>query len=180
MMWITGNKCSVWKQLHWLLWPTSSLTLCLWSNPILCGPQQAPHLLKCLWQQCKQGWFQAGIDQNFYAATGLKTVILQLCNPSSSSFCQFLLDCSVLPAVISAVNKNCSDVLHHLFHISRTWVYCLHRERMKLLGLLNYVYHWWNNHDVKTTFDKELKEEATSVAILQAQVGFIAPNWNCS
>ena len=51
--------------------------------------------------------------------------------------CQFLLDCSPLPSVISAVQHHGRNVLHHLFHITRIWVYNLHKQRMKILGRWN-------------------------------------------
>ena len=51
-----------------------------------------------------------------------------------SSFCQFLIDCSVLPAVITATQQYGPDTLHHLFRITRTWCYCLHKARLKILG----------------------------------------------
>ena len=52
-------------------------------------------------------------------------------------FCQFLLNCSTIPVVISAIQLHGNGVLHQLFHVSRMWVYCLHRERMKILGRWN-------------------------------------------
>ena len=51
-----------------------------------------------------------------------------------SSFCQFLIDCSVLPTVIAATQQYGPDVLHHLFRITRTWCFCLHKARLKILG----------------------------------------------
>ena len=66
----------------------------------------------------------------------IKQLSLQLCNKASPTFVQFLLDCSVLPSVISATQLHGKSVLDCLFTISRTWVYCLHRERLKILG------HW--------------------------------------
>ena len=71
--------------------------------------------------------------------TSIKKLTLSLCTPSNPSFCQFLLDCSCIPSVISAVQSQGSDLLNHLFHITRTWVYTLHKERMKLLGRWNYI-----------------------------------------
>ena len=47
---------------------------------------------------------------------------------------QFMLDCSVLPLVISAFQKHGQTVHEHLFHISRTWCRSLHRDRLKMLG----------------------------------------------
>ena len=65
----------------------------------------------------------------------LKDLIINLCSPDSPAFCQFLLDCSSLPAVVSA-SQTLGEVfvLDHLFYISRIWVYAIHRERLKQLG----------------------------------------------
>ena len=64
----------------------------------------------------------------------LSQMILDLTNPNTPLFLQFLLDCSSIPVVISAVQLLGHEVLHHLFKISRTWCYSLHRERLRLLG----------------------------------------------
>ena len=61
-----------------------------------------------------------------------QNLVRNYCDLSSPFFCQFLLDCSCLPDVISTGQKHGSDVLLQLFKISRTWVYSLHRERLKL------------------------------------------------
>ena len=60
--------------------------------------------------------------------------ILTLSRPTHPLFSQFLLDCSVIPCVISLVQQLGDDVLHHMFKISRTWCYSLHRERLRILG----------------------------------------------
>ena len=69
----------------------------------------------------------------------LTDIITTLCIPKNPNFIQFLLDCSVLPEVILATQVFGSDVLYHLFHVTRTWVYTLHRTRLNLLGRWNYV-----------------------------------------
>ena len=67
---------------------------------------------------------------------GLKDLISSLCFPESPTFCQFLLDCSTIPAVISASQSLGEVYVHdHLFYISRIWVYAIHRERLKKLGM---------------------------------------------
>ena len=59
----------------------------------------------------------------------VQDIISTFCSTSHPSFCQFLIDCSVLPEVITAAQNHGSDVVfHHLFRITRTWCYCLHRE----------------------------------------------------
>ena len=65
----------------------------------------------------------------------IKEWITKYCSPYQPLFCQFLVDCSVLPEVI-AVGQVLGDKLvhHHLFRVSRTWCYTLHRDRLKILG----------------------------------------------
>ena len=67
----------------------------------------------------------------------IKSLLVQHCAPSSPTFMNFLLDCTSLTTVITAVQLLGVDVLNHLFNVSRTWVYVLHRERLKLLGRWN-------------------------------------------
>ena len=62
------------------------------------------------------------------------SLVQQFCKTECRLFCQFLLDCSVLPEVIAAVQKQGEDNLLHLFAITRIWVYTLHRDRLKILG----------------------------------------------
>ena len=64
----------------------------------------------------------------------IKSLIDIFCTPEHPKFCQFLLDCSVLPEVILAVQQQGSAVLHQLFRITRTWCYCLHKTRLQILG----------------------------------------------
>ena len=65
----------------------------------------------------------------------IKELITKYCSPYQPLFCQFLEDCSVLPEVI-AVGQVLGEKLvhHHLFWVSRTWCYTLHRDRLKILG----------------------------------------------
>ena len=66
----------------------------------------------------------------------LKDLISSLCLPESPMICQFLLDCSTLPAVISASQSLVEVNVHdHLFYISKIWVYAIHRESLKKLGM---------------------------------------------
>ena len=68
----------------------------------------------------------------------IKQIVLPLCQPSHHQFCQFILDCSVLPQVILAHQLHGNIIHHHLFLISRTWAYSLHKERLKKLGRWNH------------------------------------------
>ena len=61
-------------------------------------------------------------------------LVQQYCNTECHLFCQFLVDCSVLPEVIAAVQKHGPDILTHLFNITHIWVYSLHRDRLRILG----------------------------------------------
>ena len=47
---------------------------------------------------------------------------------------QFIIDCSVLPHVINAVQAQGPEILDDLFYLTRTWCYSIHRYRMKMLG----------------------------------------------
>ena len=46
--------------------------------------------------------------------------------PQHPLFCQFLIDCSPIPQVISLTQTYGAETLHQLFHITRTWCYALH------------------------------------------------------
>ena len=71
--------------------------------------------------------------------TYLSNLILSFMDFTSPNFCQFLLDCSVLPDVIRATQDyDAATIHHHTFMISRTWVYSLHKRRMTLLGRWNF------------------------------------------
>ena len=72
----------------------------------------------------------------------IQNIIKTYCVPSSVQFCDFLLDCSVLPLVISSAQPLGDDVLHTLFNLAGTWVYSLHRERLKLLGIWKASGNW--------------------------------------
>ena len=63
----------------------------------------------------------------------IASIILHFCKPSHPLFIHFILDCSQFPVVISSVQNHGQDVLAEIFHVTRTWCYSLHRERLKLL-----------------------------------------------
>ena len=65
-------------------------------------------------------------------------LILQLCSPLNTTFCDFLLDASTQPQVISAVQLHGPLFLQHTFCVTRTWVFVIHRERLKMLGRWNF------------------------------------------
>ena len=66
----------------------------------------------------------------------VSAVLLTNCDLNSSNFVQFILDCSILPEVISLAQSlyNQHDVFSSFFEVTRTWIYTLHRERLKRLN----------------------------------------------
>ena len=64
----------------------------------------------------------------------IASLVEQYCHVNCRLFVQFLLDCSVIPDVIAAVQTHGQYILSNLFDITRIWVYALHRDRLKLLG----------------------------------------------
>ena len=63
-----------------------------------------------------------------------KIVWTYLYSVSPTIVMQFILDCSVLPMVISAYQEHGPTVHAHLFKITRTWCRSLHRDRLRALG----------------------------------------------
>jgi hypothetical protein len=63
----------------------------------------------------------------------VKFLLDTFCSPQRRHFCQFLLDCSVLPEVINSVQHHGRPILHHLFSISRMWCFSLYRDCLKIL-----------------------------------------------
>ena len=59
---------------------------------------------------------------------------------------QFLLDCSTLPEVIHLRQLHGFTILHELFHLTRTWCYSLHRDRLKILGRWSPIWLIWGIH----------------------------------
>ena len=55
----------------------------------------------------------------------------------TEDFVQFLLDPSVVPLVISDVQKK-NYTLDKVFSLTRTFCYGIHRRRLHLLGRFNY------------------------------------------
>ena len=67
----------------------------------------------------------------------VQRIIHTYSSPTHPQFCQFLTDCSVLPDVIVATQAHGQEGVHrHLFNVTRTWCYCLHRDRLRILD------HW--------------------------------------
>ena len=64
----------------------------------------------------------------------LMSLLRRKCNLSSPTFVNFILDCSTDPDVIRTTQVLGSDVLDHLFTVTRTWAFVIHRERLRMLG----------------------------------------------
>ena len=124
-------------------WSQNKAGVCLISKECVSQEEDIPHILR----------FCSGLDStreklkkftHRYCMTAppiIRDLATNLCSTSSPFFCQFLLDCSVLPSVITATQREAEgeDILGHLFHLSRTWVFNLHRERLRLLGRWNMI-----------------------------------------
>ena len=72
------------------------------------------------------------LDNNLPPEIG--TIITSCCIPSYPQFVSFLIDCSAFPCVISVVQAHGAESLSHFFAVSRTWIYTLHKERLKMRG----------------------------------------------
>ena len=72
---------------------------------------------------------------NYFA----RKLALEALSNTSDYLLQFILDCSALPSVILASQRHGKDILDALFHLTRTWCFVLHRQRMRLLGRWNFV-----------------------------------------
>ena len=55
-----------------------------------------------------------------------------------SELVQLLLDASVTPTVISLTQVMGYDILKCIFHLTRTWCYAIHRERVKMQGRFHF------------------------------------------
>ena len=67
-------------------------------------------------------------------------ILHQLCSRNNPQLCHILLDCSSIPEVISAVQLYGKEVLDYFYEVTRTWIYVLHRERLKMMGRWNPSY----------------------------------------
>ena len=64
-------------------------------------------------------------------------VIRFLLGNSSQDLLQLLLDCSIIPQVITSAQHYGEIIYSDLYYIGRTWCFSIHRERLKRL-------HRWN------------------------------------
>ena len=71
---------------------------------------------------------------------------------------QFLLDPSVIPEVIVATQDDGVEVLNYIFHLTRTWCFSIHRERLKSLGRWNFR---WTRGDLQVGLGLARKKSRT-------------------
>ena len=64
----------------------------------------------------------------------LSDLLSEILHGPTDSLTQFIVDASVHPTVIHLVQTYGQDMLFRIFHLTRTWCYTLHRERLRLLG----------------------------------------------
>ena len=115
-----------------------------WSNNTsgICKPSHScgvfenlSHILQDCVAVCHTCTKLRSFTDSYCADKPVVQLIVQLyCTPGEPKFCQFLVDCSVLPEVVSAVQQYGQDILTQLYDISRIWCYALHRDRLKILG----------------------------------------------
>lgn len=112
---------------------------CILSPACINTVEDLPHiLLHCIGLQETRAKLTLFTENYCKSIPGpISNLILTLSLPTNPNFCQFLLDCSVLPMVIRAAQMYGDDVLHHLFNVTRRWTYSLHKMRMKILGRWN-------------------------------------------
>ena len=77
-------------------------------------------------------YYMATMVNNSTVCKNILDTIVEDSKLDETIYIQFVLDCSVLPQVITAAQSD-QTVLPLLFKITRTWCYSLHRTRLKLL-----------------------------------------------
>jgi hypothetical protein len=119
-------------------WSKNKLGVCLLSQACSSTVEDLPHILASCAALKETREKLLRFTHNYCTNLPvIRRIVIDLCFPSSPHFCQFLLDCSSLPSVILAVQQHGSIIHDHLFQITRTWVYTLHKARMKKLGRWN-------------------------------------------
>ena len=137
------------------LWSINTSEFCLLSTPCSSIPEDITHILNdCVALQPVREKMQRFAFNYCNHIESIRPIVKKYWRPSHPQFCQFLLDYSILPEVIVqfcqflldysilpeviVANQNFGiEVLQHLFHITRTFVYNLHKTRMKMLGRWN-------------------------------------------
>ena len=93
-------------------------------------------LIHCkAYTECKKGLYSLWLSTTNPVVLKL---VLDAFSSETSYLLQFILDCSVLPSVIAATQRHGFGIMKELFHLTRTWCFTIHRQRMKMLGRWNY------------------------------------------
>ena len=69
----------------------------------------------------------------------IRPIVNQYLDLNHPKFCHFILDCSTIPETITAAQTNGPYIYEHLFYITRTFCYALHKARLKILGRWNHT-----------------------------------------
>ena len=112
---------------------------CLLSEVCLDLTEDIPHILTqcCALDPSRERLMDYTRKYSSGLPFALATLLLNLCSRNNKNFCNFLLDCSTLPEVISASQIHGPIVHEHFYNVTRTWIFVLHRDRMKKLGRWN-------------------------------------------
>ena len=93
-------------------------------------------LIECeAYFQCKTRLYALWVS---YPCSVVHRLVLEALSAETDYLLQFILDCSVLPSVIHAVQSFGQIVLKKLFYLTRSWCWSVHKQRMKLLGRWDY------------------------------------------
>ena len=77
--------------------------------------------------QCRQNSFKM-LEQSDYFSDTSRTIIFDAYSKPVTNFVQLLLDCSVLPEVISTCQTSNKQVLHEIFKFTRTWCFLMYMQ----------------------------------------------------
>ena len=84
--------------------------------------------------QSRQNAFNM-LDKKDHFSDRSRNLIYEIYTTSVPNFVQLLLDCSVVPQVITACQTSDNNfILSELFKFSRTWCFNVHVHRLKILG----------------------------------------------
>ena len=104
-------------------WRIHSKGVCLLSPACSTTTEDLQHILSncCVLTLTRDKLMDFTVKYCSQVPTCISQLIHEYTNIANKYFHQFLIDCSTLPAVISATIAHGPDVHHHLFNITRTW-----------------------------------------------------------
>ena len=129
----TESLCSKWKP--------ECAGVCLLSPLCSSTPEDLRHILQDCIALIPTRQNLLGFTRSYCEnIPDMSSLVFYFLDPSNPEYCQFLIDCSTIPRIISASQTYGVSYIHnHLFNITRTWIYTLHKERLKILGRWNIV-----------------------------------------